>query len=662
MKNLYKTLIISFLSISTFAQQASEIDPKFVKLPRYADLTAINAAISSPDKGMMVYNLSTKSSWYHDGITWKDMYVSGVSVPNPLYLNSNSTTITGVTNAEDEAGLMGINTTSGVGSAVLGRATSTSPDEHTVGIKGENLSTNAMGYGVHGKHDGTGWAGYFEGVNALKVDGHASIANSSWLEFGKGLTKQEDNGKIAYNAFGEANTLSIVGGGVETDGSDRKIKLWANGGTELTGSIRMPGEIKPNGISGLPNQVLTSTGNGSMKWADQASNSNEELAGNGTWGDCSSNNITAYQPVVNEAPTHGIEFGKSVAISGTMAVVSEPNYDKKIHIYYFDKVWTLAQSIDPPVNANQFGYSLATDGQTIIVGSPYYSQVSPSGTPVTDEFVYVYTFNGSTWVLSQTLNAPDLHFGDFFGSSVAMSGDFLVVGAPFGEATATINNRGCAYIYKKTGGTYSFLQKIGTSLYIDFTETAPQFGYSVAISGQTLLVGTPFVSNTNHGIVEKFTFNGTIWSRIAPISNFPYSSNDYCGKSIAMSGNDSAIGVPGKYSTVANRGMVMINATSIYGGGGVQEIICPVNVEDTGFGEAISMDGNLLIIGAPNLRKSFIYQKLGTKWNLVQEVTDPITDGNFGCSLGISSASRRFIVGSSNYNSNVGKATFGKLK
>ena len=106
----------------------------------------------------------------------------------------------------------------------------------------------------------------------------------------------------------------------------------------------------------------------------------------------------------------------------------------------------------------------------------------------------------------------------------------------------------------------------------------------------------------------------------------------------------------------------MINAANIYGGGGVQEIICPVNVADTGFGEAISMDGNLLIIGAANLRKSFIYQKLGTKWNLVQEVTDPITDGNFGCSLGISSASRRFIVGSSNYNSNVGKATFGKLK
>jgi len=55
------------------------------------------------------------------------------------------------------------------------------------------------------------------------------------IELGGGLNKQEDNGKIALNAFGEDNTLSIIGGGTALNGSDRKIKMWANGGTIFTG-------------------------------------------------------------------------------------------------------------------------------------------------------------------------------------------------------------------------------------------------------------------------------------------------------------------------------------------------------------------------------------------------------------------------------------------
>ena len=64
------------------------------------------------------------------------------------------------------------------------------------------------------------------------------IINDNYIELGYGLlNKQQDNGKIAMNAFGESNTLSIVGGGVAVDGSDRKIKLWSNGGTTILGNV-----------------------------------------------------------------------------------------------------------------------------------------------------------------------------------------------------------------------------------------------------------------------------------------------------------------------------------------------------------------------------------------------------------------------------------------
>jgi hypothetical protein len=70
MKTLIQILVLSILSFSTIAQQASEIDPKFVKLPRYANLTAITTAITAPTQGMLVYNIGTASNWYFNGTAW----------------------------------------------------------------------------------------------------------------------------------------------------------------------------------------------------------------------------------------------------------------------------------------------------------------------------------------------------------------------------------------------------------------------------------------------------------------------------------------------------------------------------------------------------------------------------------------------------------------
>lgn len=75
-------------------------------------------------------------------------------------------------------------------------------------------------------------------VNGFIRSNGLRVTNNNYIELGYGLPdKQADNGKIALNAFGEANTLSIVGGGIAADGSDRKIKLWANGGTHMLGNV-----------------------------------------------------------------------------------------------------------------------------------------------------------------------------------------------------------------------------------------------------------------------------------------------------------------------------------------------------------------------------------------------------------------------------------------
>jgi hypothetical protein len=93
MKKFFKILIFSLLSISTFAQQTSEIDSKFVKLPRYDDLAAIKnvtTGITTPTQGMMVYNNDTKSNWSFNGTVWINT-LSAVAAPLSLTSASAST-------------------------------------------------------------------------------------------------------------------------------------------------------------------------------------------------------------------------------------------------------------------------------------------------------------------------------------------------------------------------------------------------------------------------------------------------------------------------------------------------------------------------------------------------------------------------------------------
>ncbi len=185
MKTFIKTLIISLLSISTFAQQSSEIDPKFVKLPRYADLTAINAAILTPTQGMMVYNIGTASNWYYNGTSWTNMAVSGSLTLPYSQTQTNASTLFSLTNlGTGGAGYFRINyslnsnnaleaTTFGSGSAIYGSATGTS------GYAATFESVNSLSTLKSTNYD-NGNAGRFE-INNTNSSGHTLLVNTNGL-------------------------------------------------------------------------------------------------------------------------------------------------------------------------------------------------------------------------------------------------------------------------------------------------------------------------------------------------------------------------------------------------------------------------------------------------------------------------------------------------
>jgi hypothetical protein len=239
MKNIYQILFFSLFTVNAFAQQATEIDSKFVKLPRYANFAAITTAIVSPTQGMMVYNIDTKSNWTYNGSAWTNN-IGAVSAP--LYLTSTTTTITGETNQADESGILGINTTDGVSYGVIGKAFNIAPEENGAGVWGDNKSTNNLGFGIKGTHEGTGWAGYFEGTNALKTQGNA------YLNGDVGIGTDSPLGKLTVNTQSvnwNFPNLLLIDNATDNSGgailqfrnpSDKRMYLQSHFGSQADGS------------------------------------------------------------------------------------------------------------------------------------------------------------------------------------------------------------------------------------------------------------------------------------------------------------------------------------------------------------------------------------------------------------------------------------------
>ena len=122
---------------------------------------------------------------------------------------------------------------------------------------------------------------------------------------------------------------------------------------------------------------------------------------------------------------------------------------------------------------------MAIEGDTVAVGAPF----EDAGVSNTNEgAAYVFTRTGVNWAEQTKLTASDAASGDFFGGSIAISAEGLVVGAD-GKASSA----GVAYVF--TGGGASWSEQ--ASLTASNAEAGDQFGRSLAISGGTVVIGAP---------------------------------------------------------------------------------------------------------------------------------------------------------------------------
>jgi hypothetical protein len=246
---------------------------------------------------------------------------------------------------------------------------------------------------------------------------------------------------------------------------------------------------------------------------------------------------TQEQKFVAEDAANGDAFGLAVALSGDTAVVGAfRKAADRGAAYVFTRtagVWTQQQKLTAPdsAEADFFGVSTAVDGDTAVVGA--------FGKEIAQGAAYVYVRDGAgVWTMQQKLVAADAADGDSFGDSVAIAGDTIVVGADFeNHAVPEDAYQGAAYVFTRSGSTWTQQQK----LVAPDPEADDYFGVSVSLEGDAVLVGA-YGKDFSRGAAYVFTRSGGVWTLQSSLSADDAVDGDNFGVDVAFDAGSAVIG------------------------------------------------------------------------------------------------------------------------
>jgi len=315
------------------------------------------------------------------------------------------------------------------------------------------------------------------------------------------------------------------------------------------------------------------------------------------------------------------KFGESVAISGDYVIVGVPYGDQgRGSAYIFhrnDTTWyeqTKLFDIDG-FNSDHFGISVAIDGEYAIIGA-YGGKGS----------AYIYKRNGISWERQAQIQPTDRDTINNFGISVSISGDYVIVGSRY-DATKT----GSAYIFKRSLSTWNQQAKLTTK-----RASEDNYGYSVSISGDYAIVGDhgDIDNGWAAGAVYVYHRNDTTWHEETKILADDGGYNKQFGYAVSISGDYAIIS---GYSANANKVYIFKRNGISWN---VQAKLLPIDPDNPNyFGSSVSICGNYAIVGAPSNSGYIVaFLRTGNKW--VQTDIQMSSDGEgwdrFGTSVSIS--------------------------
>ena len=335
----------------------------------------------------------------------------------------------------------------------------------------------------------------------------------------------------------------------------------------------------------------------------------------------------------------GDEFGYAVAISGNNAVVGDFRPGSAGTAYIFVRAggtWIQQAKLTPSASAvnDRFGSAVAISGTTAIVGA-YAGGATGAGA------VYVFAL-GTAWTQQQVLTASDAAAGDGFGFSLAMSNGSVIIGAPGKNAGA-----GAAYVFVGPNGVWAQQQELTAADGV----AADEFGHSVALSGDTALVGAwhkTVAAQATAGAAYVFVRSGAIWAQQQELSLASPVAADAFGASVAVSTDTALVGAPGRDLVAAvNAGAAYVFVRSGAAWSQQAALTAGDAAANDLFGSSVALDTNSAIVGAPfhavgsaaSAGVAYTFSNSGTIWSQTAEptATDAAAGDQAGTSVAVSS-------------------------
>lgn len=296
------------------------------------------------------------------------------------------------------------------------------------------------------------------------------------------------------------------------------------------------------------------------------------------------------QTLVAQDASQSDELGFSVAIHSRLIVAGAHRENgTRGAVYVFEQRnsrWNeLAKLLPDGLSQDDFfGTSVAVSEDTIVGGAPR---------GIGRGAVYVFSGSGSTWVqVAKLTSSSQPANGDYFGFSVAVSGDSLLVGA-LGDDEACgggpICDSGEAYIFVRTGGLWQEQQRLTAS----DAEEGAQFGWSGALQGDRAVVGAPgLYGGVSNGAVYVFERSGDVWTEQARLDASDGNGGDQFGISVALHGDTILVGAPADDD---DQGSVYVFRRSGTGWSEQQKITLEGGA---GFGFSVALYGETAVVGA----------------------------------------------------------------
>lgn len=351
----------------------------------------------------------------------------------------------------------------------------------------------------------------------------------------------------------------------------------------------------------------------------------------------------------------GDQFGGAVALLDARALVGAWQDDTaagadagSVHVFERSAgLWnaTARLTASDAAASDFFGESVALGVDTVVVGAFSHGTAAAQDAGA----AYVYTSSGNQWLEQAQLRQADPAEGDNFAGSVAISGTTVLAGCNYDDNDAGID-AGSATVFTGSGPDWTEQAKLtaGVGHGLDL------FGYALAIEGNTALISTLRPA----GAVHVFVRSGSTWQLQATLSSVDARPYNRFGAAVALSGDTALIGEPSAESGAVH---VFVRSDGVWSQ--QARLVADDAAGNASFGQSLALSGDTALIGAPDASEfavfagaAYVYRRTGTSWCQQARLDAPTPDSGdqFGTAVALSGDTA--LIGTPNFDHNGAEA------